>query len=414
MSHETLSGSPRLKLDVMFDGVRYTEALAGAAAEAYPNYYPYRFQDDEPNPTGQPTVPIPYLMRTPDETMLRVKGNGHSPWRVEGDADSGYRLLHDDGRDPVHVEFEPRPAWMDAKTSDGFPMAHAGVSLHADMAVINLAPGCEYFLHKDDGRAMRCIFCSYGAPDERTAHLGQAPGRLLVPELTHRRCAEALGRALDESPIRNIYLVGGSLTDWRQEGERFLDLARHVREANPERIPVSCGSGALPHDILDEFHRDGLVENVCFNLEVWSEPLFEHVCPGKNCYVGYDRWIASLEHAVSLWGPGHVYSAMVAGVELEPELEMDWETAAETAIRGAEDLCSRGIIPVYSLYWPVGGRNHPDYMTRLRSFFETLNLAYADIRRRHGLAIWDGFMSHRSAYMQLECDLDRQPAGAAA
>ena len=82
--------------------------------------------------------------------------------------------------------------------------------------------------------------------------------------------------------------------------------------------------------------------------------------------------------------------------------------------RGAEDLCSRGIIPVYSLYWPVGGRNHPDYMTRLRSFFETLNLAYADIRRQHGLAIRDEFMSHRSAYMQLECDLDRQPQEAAA
>jgi hypothetical protein len=98
---------------------------------------------------------------------------------------------------------------------------------------------------------------------------------------------------------------------------------------------------------------------------------------------------------------------MVAGIELEPEHGMSWEQAAELAIRGAEDLCSRGIIPIYSLYWPVGGKDHPDYLSRLKNFFERLNLEYAAIRGRHGLSIWDGFMCHRCAYMQLECDIDR-------
>ena len=100
-------------------------------------------------------------------------------------------------------------------------------------------------------------------------------------------------------------------------------------------------------------------------------------------------------------------TAMVAGIELEPEYEMSWQQAADTAIQGAEDLCSRGIIPIYSLYWPVGGRDHKDYMSRLRSFFENLNIAYADIRRNYDLTIWEGFMCHKCAYMQLECDVDR-------
>ena len=60
-----------------------------------------------------------------------------------------------------------------------------------------------------------------------------------------------------------------------------------------------------------------------------------------------------------------------------------------------------------SLYWPVGGRDHPDYFNRLRAYFEKLNLAYADLRARHGLRISDAFMCHRCAYMQLECDIDR-------
>jgi hypothetical protein len=84
-----------------------------------------------------------------------------------------------------------------------------------------------------------------------------------------------------------------------------------------------------------------------------------------------------------------------------------WKAAADLALQGAEDLCNRGIIPIYSEYWPIGGRDHPDYMARLRGYFEHLALGYRDIRRRHGLKISEEFMCHRCAYMQLECDLDR-------
>jgi len=410
---ERLDASTRLKVDVMFEGIRYSEALGNAVEHALPNYYPYRFKPDEPNPTGKPQVAIPYLIRTPDGTMIRVKGNGESDWVVEGDKAAGYRLRNATAGDDIEIRFEPMPEWMRGQTSDGFPMAQAGVSLHSDMMVINVAPGCEYFLHKHDGESMRCRFCSYGAPDERTAHLGQVAGQLAIPGITLSRMQETVTAALGETPIRHIYLVGGSLTDWREEGERFLQLARAVKEINRENVPVTLGSGALPDDLLQRFHDEALVDNVCFNLEVWSEPLFAKVCPGKNRYVGYDRWIASLETAVSLWGRGRVYSAMVAGIELEPEHEMDWLQAADLCIAGAEDLCSRGIIPIYSLYWPIGGKNHPDYMSRLRSFFERLNIAYAGIREKNGLAISDEFMCHRCAYMQLECDIDRNHEDAA-
>ena len=174
---------------------------------------------------------------------------------------------------------------------------------------------------------------------------------------------------------------------------------------------VSCGSGALPDEILQELHAEKLVDNVCFNLEVWSEALFAKISPGKHHFVGYDRWIRALEQAVTLWGAGHVYSAMVGGIELEPEHGMSGEDAVALALEGAEALCSRGIIPVYSLYWPVGGRDHPDYLDRLHQYFETLNLGCHAIRRKHGLHIWDGFMCHRCAAMQLECDVDRADAG---
>jgi hypothetical protein len=392
----------------MFRGIRYTDALAEAAHGAYPNFYPYRFQKGEHDPTGKGKATIPYLMSLADETLVRIKGSGDAPWYVQGDQQSGYTLHNDDNEEQVlNIRFEPLPNWMQQQTSDGFPMAQAGVSLHGDMAVINVAPGCDYFLEKHNGESMRCRFCAYGAPDERTAHLGQVANEISLPALTYQRMQETLQAAIAEAPIRHIYLVGGSMTDWEAEGKRFLEIARVVQQTVQHKIPISCGSGALPDDILQQFKDENLVDNVCFNLEVWSEQLFENVCPGKNRFVGYHRWISALEKAVSLWGRGRVYSAMVAGIELEPEYDMSWEQAADIAIRGADDLCQRGIIPIYSLYWPVGGRDHPEYMHRLWQFFEKLNTEYEKIRRKHNLRIWEGFMCHRCAYMQMECDIDR-------
>jgi len=365
---DTMDPVTRLKLDLMFAGIRYTDALGKAAEHSFPNYYPYRFQPGEENPTGKSTANIPYLLRTRDGSLVRVKGAGDSPWSITGSETLGYRLAKDES-DALEIEFEPLPEWMCAHTSDGFPMAQTGLSLHGDMGVINVAPGCEYFLEKVDKVSMRCTFCAYGAPDHRTRDLGQIAGQTSLQRQTYQRIQETLRAALAESKLRHLYLVGGSMTDWREEGKRFIEISRAVRLANPDRIPVTCGSGALPDDILDVLHGENLVESVCFNLEIWSKPLFERICPGKNRFVGYERWIQSLESAVNRWGRGRVYSAMVAGIELEPEYEMNWEVAADLAIEGAEDLCSRGIIPIYSLYWPVGGRDHPEYMSRFRSYF---------------------------------------------
>ncbi|MGY3439858.1 MULTISPECIES: radical SAM protein [unclassified Marinovum] len=411
--HDQISGGralPRqaaLKIEIMFDGVRYSQALGDAVAHAHPNFAPYRFAEGEDNPTGQPTARIPYMMVLEDETHIRIQGNSAAPWQISGSLDAGYTLHHDDGR-AMPVSFEPLPNWMRATASDGTPLAQCGVSLHADMAVVNIAPGCQYFLadKKEVGKSLRCSFCTYGAPDMRAINLGQDLWQVELPAATYDKAKEALAAALAEGGISHIYLVGGSLTDWAQEGARFVEIARQLQEVVQRRVPMTCGSGALPDDVIETLHREDLVQNVSFNLEIWSKPLFQKICPGKDRFVGYDRWIASLEKAVSVFGRGRVYSAMVAGIELEPEHEMSHEAAVELALEGAEALCSRGVIPIYSLYWPVGGRNHPDYLRNLRQYFEWLSNGYADIRARHKLHFNPDFMCRKCAYMQVECDID--------
>jgi hypothetical protein len=224
----SLTGSPALKVQVMCEGIRYTDALGRAATHSMPNFYPYRFKAGEPDPTGKGLATIPYLINTRDGTEIRVLGSGDSPWHVEGDRERGYVLVDDRSGQSVPIEFEPLDPWMTQTTADGLPLAKAGLQTHGDMLVINVAPGCEYFLHKHEGESMRCAFCAYGAPDERTAHLGQVTGRVEIPQQTLERMAEGLHAIVRQTTIRHIYLVGGSLTDGRKEGERFLQLARFV------------------------------------------------------------------------------------------------------------------------------------------------------------------------------------------
>lgn len=409
MGLRNLPGPVRTKIDLLFEGIRYTDSLGEAGKHSFPNFYPYRFQPGERDPTGTGAAVIPYLLSLEDGTFVRVRGEARSPWFISGSRETGYRLSNDD--DPAvafALSFEPLAAWMRRQAKDGSPMAQAGVSLHCDMAVVNVAPGCEYFqAGRELGGSYRCSFCAYGAPDARSQALGQVRGEPGLPEATYSRMQDALAAAIEEQTIRHIYLVGGSMVDWALEGERYVALARRVQEVVKNRIPVSCGSGALPVETLRRLRGDGLVDAVCFNLEAWSEPLFSKIAPGKQRFVGYSRWLDSLEKAVELWGVGNVYSAMVAGIELKPEYGLGWESAARLALTGAEELCGRGVLPIYSLYFPVGGTSRPGELVDLRRYFEEVLVGYHRLRSRLKLRFSESFMCYRCSFMQFECDIDR-------
>jgi len=404
-----LPSSVTLKIDLLFEGVRYTPALSAAMDHAFRNHYPYRFAEGEEDPTGTGQAAIPFLLQLADGTLIRIMGRKESPYHVV-QVGAGYELRHDRG-DAWPITFAPRHDWVLGTCTDGQPMSQIGLELLGDLLVVNLAPGCQFFtLPKRDGRPQRCAFCLYGRPDARSAALGQDMDSPLLPEWSLRRMQEGINAAVAEGRVRHVYLVAGCLADPEQEAQRYLQLARAVREGCPDVPYLSCGSGALPESALRTLHAEQLVDGVCFNLEVHGEDLFRLVCPGKATHYGYDFWIRSLEQAVGLWGMGNVYSAMVAGIELEPQiLGLELEPAVERALAGAEDLVGRGILPIYSLYLPLYGKDHYRTLLALREYFSRVSLGYQEIRQAHGLTFNPAFMCRGCSYMQVECDLDDPP-----
>ena len=421
----------RLKAALLFCGVRYHRELVEAGDWAFPNFMPFHLPPDSLSYRGSRQVSFPYLLRLEDDTQVRLRIKNDSPFILrrstpelgvdpnagwgEGGGDAPHRIqpsglpfvLFEDQEEICRLTFEPKLPWSDALTADGTSFKATGLSQHGDMLVLNPAPGCEYFVAPlgHEKKNLSCQFCLYGLPDQRMTPLGQELFKATLPDGHLKRICEAC--AHPQTHAQHLYLVGGSMVDMREEGRRFVQLARALNaQGLHERYYIACGSGAIPLESMRELKALG-VKGACFNLEVWDEAQFKRVCPGKDHFVGRARWIQALEEAVSVFGVGHVMSAFVGGAELEGEGAFaDPDEALHSNLEGAAELLSKGIQPIYSLHWKMTGKNRGLEPIYSLDHFLKLNRGLAALRRTHQHPINPDFFCRRCAYMQLEPDYD--------
>lgn len=394
-----------IKNEILFHGISYTHELGKAGEWAIPNYQPYRFKEGEEDPTGRGYIDIPYLMTLSDGSLVRILGNSKSPYRIVSSRDR-YLLMEGD-EEITEINLQKRPLWQKKRTGDGTPMSSAGVSQHGDMLIINPTPGCEYFLYreKERGESYRCKFCHYGVPDKRSKRLGQAIGKGRIDRVSLTRIMEVCKEAGVEA--NHFYLVGGSMVDIKEEGERYIQLAEAIQEVTGGNLPVCCGSSSLREDALLRLYDAG-VRGVCFNLEVWDRDIWKEVCPGKERFVGYEQWIKGLLDAVRIFGDGRVMSAFVTGVEFTTEKGFqNMKDAMESCLQGTEWLLQHGILPLYSVQWPPAAPStEDDPLGFIQDYFLKLNIQEFKLRKRYNLTFPNEFVCHRCTYMQLECDFD--------
>ncbi len=398
----------QLKAALLYAGVRYHHCLAVAGEWSLPNYLPYHLPNELPAYKGKRVIDIPYLLRLADDTQVRLRIRDNSPFIIET-LDEDKRLFELRYHDQVitTLTFEPSHPWVNALTSDGTPLRSVGLTQHGDMLVMNIAPGCEYFYSPLGGQQnnLSCRFCLYGLPDKRMKDLGQELFKPLLPERSITQICDACSHT--ETHSRHLYLVGGSMTDMHKEGERYVQIARALGERGiTDQYYVACGSGAIPRKAMEEIKKAG-VKGACFNLEVWDPKQFKRICPGKDHYVGRDRWIAALEEAVDVFGEGNVMSAFVGGVELEGEGAFSsLEEAMDSNMAGADELMSKRIQPVYSLHWKVTGKERNVEPIYNLDHFMKLNENLFELRKKHNLYTNPEFFCRRCAYMQMEPDYD--------
>jgi hypothetical protein len=392
------------KTELLFRGVRFSEALALAAERgAAPGFWPYRKTDAR---GSAQMIPVPYLFSLPGGAVARVRVDDASDLWVRGDPEVGFELCEgDEALTPIG--FVMRHAWQESFTTDGVKPFAAGVAQLGDMIVVNAAPGCEYFRAKDaQGESLRCRYCGYGRFDKRSQALGQVPGEPALSADVYRRLGEIMRIAAEVPEVSHVYLTGGSMLSPEAEAARYLPIIETVRRAVGTRMRVTAGSGAvLPED--SRRFRDAGADSCCYNLEVWDAATFAACCPGKSQAVGREGWIESLLGAVEVFGWGDVGSAFVAGLELRPPgPSMSEEQMLASIVEGASFMLDHGVVPLYSPLWPVEGTAYAEHDGISAEAFLRLQRALHELRVARAFPIPAWIICPKCSYMLLEVDFD--------
>jgi hypothetical protein len=396
----TLPASILWKTELLFQGVHYTEELAQASAGgAAPNYWPYRKQGADGR---MKIVEVPYLFLLEGGAVARVRVDDRSPMSVKREKEGMAFQLYENGRHLCEVGFVRAHAWQQFRTTDGASHYEAGVEQLGDMLVVNVTPGCEYFMERK-----RCAFCAYGRFNQRSEALGQKPGQLAPNPVALKRLGEVLHCAAQTGEARHVYITGGSALSVEQETERFLPIVETARRAVGNNLRVTCGSGAVHREGALRL-RDAGADSCCFNLEAWDAATFEAVCPGKASFVGRDKWIQGLLDAVGVFGHGNVASAFVAGVELLPPAPgMTPDKMIASILQGASFLMDHGIMPLYSPLWPVEGTAYRSEDGLSPELYIQLEWEICRLRQSRKFAVPSWLICPGCSYMLLEVDFDR-------
>ncbi len=161
----------------------------------------------------------------------------------------------------------------------------------------------------------RCIFrCRY-------CQVPLQPGRVKTAEEV-RSLVESVADRIDA-----ISLTSGVADSVAGEERRVLDAVREVR-----RFDLPIGVSIYPTLETPVRLRDAGADEVKFNVEAATPPLFARMCPGLD----WGEMWAVLERSVEVFGEGRVFSNVIVGLG-ESDAEME----------GCIDaLVERGVIPV--------------------------------------------------------------------
>src|SRR5262249_47173129 len=175
---------------------------------------------------------------------------GNSPYRLEADRGSGWRIV-DDRNGSVHaVRLPPEPSWYSRRTSNEQLMSRIGV-LQGSYLGIYVNPACAFW---SASPKLNCRFCTTGA------NVGVAEASAKSVEDVVETC----WAAKNESDVTFVHLNGGF------QGERGLAFVKPYVKAIKERVGLLVGVQMSPErdfNRYDELVAVG-VDHMSFCIEL--------------------------------------------------------------------------------------------------------------------------------------------------
>ena len=291
-------------------------------------------------------------------TIVSVRLNPNSPYRIELSSE-GHLTLTLEGKELAEVEFPEFPEYYRRTLAGGKPITDIAPTIEwGYLLYLTVFRMCQYF-----GRKVECQFCDINENYRQQKHSGRS--------YTAVKAIDEILEALEiiqetDSESRAYTVTGGSITstlDGKSEIDFYVQYPEAIEKRFPGRWIGKAVVQALPQDEVKRFHGAG-IQIYHPNYEVWDPRLFGIICPGKDHYIGRDRWIQRILDAAEVFPPSRVIPNFVAGIEMAgPEGFTSVDEALASTGEGLDFFMSRGIIPRFTTWCPeplsVLGRQNP-------------------------------------------------------
>ena len=80
--------------------------------------------------------------------------------------------------------------------------------------------------------------------------------------------------------------------------------------------------------------------------------------------------------------------------------------ALKSSLEGAEFLLQKGVMSLFTLYWPRDASEFEEKSDIIHDYFLELSNEYHKLRKQYDLNIPNKFVCQNCSYMQLDCDFD--------
>ncbi|NDE82014.1 MAG: hypothetical protein EB051_00135 [Chlamydiia bacterium] len=290
--------------------------------------------------------PIPDDLVLPNQIISRIRYQSHSPFILENTT-SGYQVRNETTAEAIPVNFVPLPAFTDLIVS-GLPISSICSFLGTDLLGITPSNYCFYFQ-----QGKQCRFCEILPTFKKEVEYPKTFKSLDIIEHSILTAFES------ESRLRFVAITTGNIHSYDATVDYFIQIGERLQKNPAFRKAEQVLATFMPPDDLSKIAliREKGFTKIYFPLEIFEPNHFRAVCPGKADY-SYEKILKALETAVQVFGPGHVYTNFVYGIQsLNASLEAssyDPEKENELSLKAVQAMLSMSVIPAFTLYHYAG------------------------------------------------------------
>lgn len=321
------SNPGHLKLCLLSEGIRIKNPAVFETEQFADDQFPYGYS----NKFTKSFKKIPPEFILPNEVLVGIHVRDKSPWSLTYDSKVRKIYLTYKDKKITKVWFNPKPLFYGKKISNG-TASEKVASMYGLYVLTLFSRGwCYYFI-----KNVQCMFCSL-APTRKT--LGKENITAVLPDMA----AETIKLAfhLDGKRIFYINHCSGS----HKDNDLGLVLQIQILKALKNLTPKGVRHHMItmpPDDLtLLKTLKEESLGTLNFAIEVFDPDLFKKICPGKQLYYGYEKFLRAYDEAVKIFGKGKMYANFVCG--LEP---------LDSMIRGFDYFTNQGIVPSVNIFHP--------------------------------------------------------------